>query len=80
MKKFILFLLVAFTCIACEPRKEQAYSKHSGTMDIDTVTIHGIKHEFIYNYGKRESGITHSPECWCLKKWILDNSVNCIEF
>ena len=68
MKKFILFLLVAFTCIACEPRKEQAYSKHSGTMDIDTVTIHGLKHEFIYSYGRRESGITHSPECWCLKK------------
>ena len=63
MKKFILFLLVAFMCIACEPRKEQAYSKHSGTMDIDTVTIHGLKHEFIYSYGRGESGITHSPEC-----------------
>ena len=54
MKKFILFLLVAFMCIACEPRKEQAYSKHSGTMDIDTVTIHGLKHEFIYSYGRGE--------------------------
>ena len=30
MKKFILFLLVAFTCIACEPRKEQAYSNVPG--------------------------------------------------
>lgn len=68
MKKFILFLLVVFVCIACSTNTEKAYSKYSGEMYIDTVTIHGLKHEFLFNTGRDVCGIAHSPECWCLKK------------
>lgn len=38
---------------------------------IDTLNIHGVKHEFIYSvyyYNSGGLGICHSPECWCLKE------------
>ena len=37
---------------------------------IDTVSIHGVEHEFLVkdNYGHQVETFVHSPECQCMKK------------
>ena len=46
-----------------------AYSATGSCYSIDTITIHGVDHEFIIKkHSQYFNGFTHSPECPCLKK------------
>ena len=48
---------------------EVVHSSAGRSYSIDTITIHGVDHEFIIkDYSQYFNGFTHSPECPCLKK------------
>jgi hypothetical protein len=68
MKLLITLLLTAALCSCTNGGVgEDRYS-----VAIDTLTIHGYKHEFIHDYGYGRSGICHSPECWCYQEKCPD--------
>ncbi len=77
MKKLILISALALILCGCDgggQRKERVLKSNgdTSTILIDTVFIHGQKHEILTRreaYGKGGvGGLMHSPECWCLKK------------
>jgi hypothetical protein len=37
-------------------------------LKVDTIEIHGNKHEMIVSGNSRGNIYSHSPECWCIKK------------
>jgi hypothetical protein len=71
MKKItILSLVILLGFTSC--KKYSDVPETSGGYDtpvyIDTLTIHGVKHEFLRHRWDAGRVICHSPECWCLKK------------
>lgn len=81
MKKLLLVFCSVILLTGCEPKttKQKINSTSEdnsqsitflGTVWIDTIEIHGKKHEIIVRNsspGSRVSvgGMMHSPECWC---------------
>jgi hypothetical protein len=61
MKLLITLLLTAALCSCTNGGDDMKEI----SVDIDTLTIHGYKHEFIHYFIYDCSGICHSPECWC---------------
>lgn len=83
--KFISRILVAAVIFiaglfqSCTDRGNTYLTDHAESVSryyyIDTLDIHGVKHEFIYSAYKYNSGglaMSHSPECWCLKEKVHD--------
>lgn len=62
----ILATLLATSC--ADTTKKVTTLNSSITYDIDTIVIHGQRHEIITQKGTRAyNGFMHSPECWCQK-------------
>lgn len=67
--KMILLLLPIMFLASCQRADMQVQSKRYDSYFIDTITIHGVEHEFIIKCGSKfMNGICHSPECSCLKR------------
>lgn len=63
-----LILATIFILPLCRD-SEVVHSATGRYYSIDTITIHGVAHEFLIRENSQYfSGITHSPECPCLKK------------
>lgn len=63
----VLILATIFILPLCR-ESEVIHSATGRYYSIDTITIHGVAHEFLIRENIQFSGITHSPECPCLKK------------
>lgn len=61
----IIIVLTAIDVLSSCRDREVAHSATGRRYSIDTITIHGVEHEFLY---RLFNGIAHSPECPCLKK------------
>jgi hypothetical protein len=77
MKKLLLLITLLITLISCDnnrPLEIVEETNHFGywPVTIDTLTIHGYKHEFIRDMDIKRGGICHSPECWCYQEQCLD--------
>jgi hypothetical protein len=75
MKKLLLLITLLITLISCDGGNKQSVVikiVDNYPIVIDTLTIHGHKHEFIRDAGYRRGGICHSPECWCYQEQCLD--------
>ncbi|MBD5188680.1 MAG: hypothetical protein HDS95_00130 [Bacteroidales bacterium] len=69
----IVSLLLASLLLSCQSyTRNRARSINHHIMEIDTITIHGHRHEIlIRSEGSNQigyGGIMHSPECPCKKK------------
>ena len=73
--KVLLFSCVFLILCSCTNNAVE-FRGHNGTIyRIDTLTIHGNRHEFIVSdYRRRFNGFIHSPECWCLNKEVNENN------
>lgn len=76
MKTKLKYCLVAFAAVmifcGCVEEKPKAYVGTSRTIWVDTITIHGNRHEILLRSTRPASntnagGMMHSPECWCKK-------------
>lgn len=75
MKNKIKIALMAIVAVVifcgCVEEKPKAYVGTSRTIWVDTITIHGNRHEILLrrtSYGREAvGGMMHSPECWCGK-------------
>ena len=67
--KLAIFVSLFISLVSCVREKTViSYSHKIGYGYIDTLVIYSRKHEFIIiNRGDYLNGITHSPECWCMK-------------
>lgn len=60
--------ILAMTILAgCDSDKVQRVKTANETklIEIDTLDIHGTKHEVVFWYWNYKGGMMHSPECWC---------------
>jgi hypothetical protein len=71
MKKLLLLITLLITLISCDDINKHTIDTNYPIV-IDTITIHGHKHEFIRDMGYRRGGICHSPECWCYQEQCQD--------
>jgi hypothetical protein len=68
MKKLLIAATLIVALSSCtRAGKEPMGGDFNHSCIIDTLTIHGVPHEFILNVAHYAGGICHSPECWCLK-------------
>jgi amino acid permease len=76
MKKLLFLIIILIMLVSCNNKTKnviQETAKWSSIpVTIDTLTIHGNKHEFIRDMGHRRGGICHSPECWCHQRQLSD--------
>lgn len=68
MKKIAILLFSIIILSSCENHRTE--SKRGRIYFIDTISIHGVEHEFIVkdNFGHQVETFVHSPECQCMKK------------
>ena len=68
MKKIAILLFSIIILSSCDNNLSE--SKRGRTYYIDTVSIHGVEHEFIvrYKFCHQAEIFQHSPECQCMKK------------
>ena len=65
----VFLILAAMLVLSLCRESEVVHSTAGRRYSIDTITIHGVAHEFLIRENSQYfSGITHSPECPCLKK------------
>lgn len=65
----VVLILATILILPLCRESEVVYSATGRYYSIDTITIHGVAHEFLIRENSQYfSGITHSPECPCLKK------------
>ena len=65
----VFLILAAMLVLSLCREREVVHSATGRRYSIDTITIHGVAHEFLIRENSQYfSGITHSPECPCLKK------------
>ncbi len=72
MKNLLITILAMAVLTSCYNDKLQLVetANESKTIEIDTLEIHGAKHEVIFWYHAYKGGMMHSPECWCKKDSI----------
>lgn len=70
MKKLISVIIVMTLLTSCENNCQKAESNNNigRDIEIDTLYIHGNKHEVLFWFSNSKGGMMHSPECWCLKE------------
>ena len=65
----VVLILATILILSLCRESEVVHSSAGRSYSIDTITIHGVAHEFLIRENSQYfSGITHSPECPCLKK------------
>ena len=65
----VVLILAKILILSLCRESEVVHSSSGRSYNIDTITIHGVSHEFLIRENSQYfSGITHSPECPCLKK------------
>lgn len=65
----VVLILAEMLVLSLCRDSEVVHSSAGRRYSIDTITIHGVAHEFLIRENSQYfSGITHSPECPCLKK------------
>ncbi len=66
MKKILIAILTTTILSGCSQRSKTAEATNSyKNIEIDTIFIHGKKHEVLFWYYSYKGGMMHSPECWC---------------
>ena len=76
---YILTAGILVSLVSCEPdRNKETIDGGFKDMYIDTIGIHGVRHEIIvrelfYDGHRGFGGIMHSPECWCFKNDRINN-------
>ena len=69
--RYLYALAAILLLCGCVEKKPKAYVDKSRTIWVDTITIHGKRHEILLRRTPdgREAvgGMMHSPECWCGK-------------
>lgn len=67
MKNIVILLFSIIILSSCNNNMTE--SKRGNIYYIDTVSIHGVEHEFLVkdNYGHQVETFVHSPECQCMK-------------
>jgi hypothetical protein len=75
MKSLILLsMLTVLTALSACTNENKAvipnsdYARTVSGVCVDTLIIHGQRHEFLRDSGINGGGICHSPECWCYQE------------